>query len=224
MSDDMILTDEMVVPPTFQQLGILVLDGSGSMSEQVEGNISKADAVNIATRDLLTRLIASKNKRDFSIGVITFDTTANVRLPITRVCDDKGGTVDDNADYNPMNGHGGGTNLAGALEEAEKMATQFLSQGPSGMPLSVVVVVLSDGLSQTDPKTVANRIKQNERITLAATLFARSGDSSAEVQHGQTQLLSIVSSPTLYKTTRDSETLRKFFIASVSSGTGATIQ
>ena len=66
--DDFILDDAPTVPQTFHQLGILVLDGSGSMSGMAEGKISKAQAVNMGVRELLTRLIASKNSKDFWIS------------------------------------------------------------------------------------------------------------------------------------------------------------
>jgi hypothetical protein len=74
---DFILNDLPTVPQTFHQLGILVLDGSGSMSELTDGKISKADAVNMGVRELLTRLVSSKNSKDFSIAVVKFGANVN---------------------------------------------------------------------------------------------------------------------------------------------------
>jgi Mg-chelatase subunit ChlD len=101
-SDDIgVLDAEPIVPQIFHQLGLLVLDGSGSMAEKVEGRMTKAEAVNVAVRELLTRLIASKNRKDFSIAIVTFDDEADIHTPVTRVYDDAGNSIDDNADYDP---------------------------------------------------------------------------------------------------------------------------
>jgi len=44
-------------PEQFRQLGVLVIDGSGSMQEMtVGGNITKAEATAVATRELFSRL------------------------------------------------------------------------------------------------------------------------------------------------------------------------
>lgn len=223
--NDFILDDMPTVPQTFHQLGILVLDGSGSMSDMAEGKVTKADAVNIGVRELLTRLIASKNSKDFSIAVVTFDTHARIHTATTRVDDGSGNTIDDNNDYNPLNGHGGGTDIGEGLKVAHSLAEQFLASAPpDSVPHSVVIVVMSDGMSGGDPISIANAIKQNPKVTICTTLFARKGDSDTESQRAQQLLKEIASSPVHYKTVYDAETLRKFFIASVSSGKNVNIR
>src|SRR5579864_501127 len=90
---------------TFEQLGILVLDGSGSMKSLGESGRSKADEVNIAVRSLISRLMASRRKDNFQLAVITYDNTVNSnRLPPTPVTQ-----IDSTADYSPLHGHGGET-------------------------------------------------------------------------------------------------------------------
>ena len=42
---------KITAPRTFHQLGILILDGSGSMAAIGDGNISLADSVNRAVRE-----------------------------------------------------------------------------------------------------------------------------------------------------------------------------
>ena len=57
------LMEMPTVPATFRQLGVLVLDGSGSMTLPVDsmpGQTTKADAVNLAVRELMTRMKASR--------------------------------------------------------------------------------------------------------------------------------------------------------------------
>jgi Mg-chelatase subunit ChlD len=216
---DFIFDEPPTVPQTFHQLGILVLDGSGSMSDMVEGKITKAQTVDMAVRELLNRLIISKNKKDFSIALITFDHQSRVHTPPTRVADDKGGKIDAHADYDPMDGHGGGTDIAQALKEAHVIAEEFLNSAPAeSVPHSVAIVVMSDGMSQTDPIPVADYIKQNPNITICSTLFALKNDTNPEAERAQQLLAQIATSPKHYIKVYDAETLRNFFIASVSSG------
>ena len=59
--------------PTYKQLAILVLDGSGSMGQQAHGGITKAQAVNRAVRGLFTYFRHSRLAHHFSFAVITFD-------------------------------------------------------------------------------------------------------------------------------------------------------
>src|SRR5258708_4441705 len=145
-------------PPQFAQLGILVVDGSGSMTESTKGGIQKAQATNGAVRELFTKFKASRVAKNFAFAVVTFDERPSIRLKPASVDED----LDDNGDYNPLNGHGGGTNIYAALEEAEKIANEFIAKAPpDGVPHSAVILVMSDGCC-SDPdrtKAVADRIK-----------------------------------------------------------------
>ncbi len=203
-----------IVPQSFHQLGIFVLDGSGSMSDEVSGGaMSKADAVNGALRDLLTRFKASRQKSNFSFAVVAFDEEASVHLDITPATG-----VDDNADYNPQDGHGGGTFIGGGLEEARGIAERFLAIARPDIPASVIIVVMSDGECATPDTTVAiaDTIKRVERVTLCATHFASIGHSDPSAQ---ATLKKIASDPVRgYKTVYDAESLRAFFLASMSAG------
>jgi len=158
---------------------------------------------------------------DFSMAVVTFDDKVKVHTPITRVDDGAGNTIDDNADYDPMKGHGNGTDIGVGLKEAQTLAEQFLNSAPpESVPHSVVIVVMSDGMSGGNPTAVADVIKQNSNITICTTLFAQKGNADSQAQ----QLLKeIASTPMQYKTVYDAETLRKFFIASVASGKNVVI-
>jgi len=57
----------------FEQLGILVLDGSGSMSETGISDQPKAEEVNQAVRGLMSRLRNSRQRENFLLAVITYD-------------------------------------------------------------------------------------------------------------------------------------------------------
>ena len=201
-----------IVPQSFHQLGILVLDGSASMGEDI-GGMTKADAVNGAVRDLLTRFKASRQKSNFSFALVTFDEAAGVRLPITAAA-----AVDDNADYDPQAGRGGGTFIGSGLEEAKTLAQTFLASARKDIPASVVIVVMSDGECGNPDRSVAvaNALKTTERVTLCATHFARVGHADPDAQ---ATLKEIATDKVRgYKTVYDAESLRAFFIASVSAG------
>lgn len=206
-------------PKQFNQLAIPILDGSGSMTEKTAGNIAKADAVNGAIREMLTRFKGGKAIANFLFAVVTFDDQAEIRLQPT-----EGPQVDDNADYNPLTGHGGGTAIYAALEKAEGLIDAFLAGAPAdGVHHSAVILLMSDGeCSQPDrTKAVAERIKQrfgNDRVTIAACLFATIGRRDAA---GEVLLKEIATDPVrFYKTVYDGESLRSFFEASASAASG----
>ncbi len=216
---DFIFEEPPTVPQTFHQLGILVLEGSGSMTDRFEREMTKAQAADRAVKDLLDRLIMSQNNKDFSISLITFDQHSRVHTLPTRVADDKGRNIDARADYDPMNGHGGGSDIAQALKEAHLLAEEFLSSAPpAGVPHSVVIVVMSNGVSQTDPVSVADYIKENPKITLCSSLFASKNDTHPEIERAKQILRQIATSPENYIEVCDAETLGNFLINSVSSG------
>jgi Mg-chelatase subunit ChlD len=209
----------VTAPKQYAEFAILVLDGSGSMMDPAVGNISKADAVNQACRNLFTRFRVSGVAGNFTFSVITFDDHPERRLEPTSAT-----VVDDNGDYNPLHGHGSGTNIYAALELAEQQAKEFLSQEqPGGLPHGVVIVVMSDGMCSDPARTqsVADRIKKGSngaRIKLATAFFATLGQNDPA---GEQLLHSLASHPMLAKTVYDAETLRGFFTASISTASGA---
>jgi len=207
-------------PKQFAQLGVLAVDGSGSMTEPAAGNITKAQATNNSIRELFTRFKASRVAKNFTFGVITFDNHAAIRLTPTEV----GPALDDNGDYNPLNGHGGGTKIFEALEAAEQLVTSFLAGAPAdGVPHSAVILLMSDGCCSEPAKTraVAARIKSGpngSRVKLCCALFATVGKPDPA---GEALLRDIASDPVMgYKTVYDGETLRSFFERSISAASG----
>jgi len=207
---------EVTESRTFHQLGILVLDGSGSMANIGDGNISLADSVNRAVREFLGYFKNSSIANNFSFAVITFDNNAKVHTPITELP-----KVDDFGDYNPMNGHGGGTFIGGALSEAEKLASQFLNTPEaSSIPHDVRIIVMSDGRCQAPgvTKEVAANLKQNDKIMICSSLFTQAAKAGeTETSEAKTVLADIASAANLFKTTYKETDLRQFFISSMSA-------
>jgi Mg-chelatase subunit ChlD len=214
----------VLASPTFNQLGILVLDGSGSMEEPTAGNITKAQAVNVAVREVFTRFRRSRYKRNFSFAVVTFDQNAQPHTPITAATD-----IDDSGNYDPMENHGGGTNIGAGLLEAKRIAGDFLRKAPQDPAAMVVIIVMSDGRDgeggATDPaetRRIAEEIKRNPAITICSTYFAGMGSQDPQAQDHLRALAS--DSGNNYKTVYDAESLRAFFRDSLSINTNVTIR
>jgi hypothetical protein len=190
------------------------------MTEPAVGNITKAQATNNAIREMFTRFKASRIAKSFSFAVVAFDDKVSVRLRAT----DVGPSLDDNGDYNPLNGHGGGTRIHLALDEAERLANDFIAGAPAGgVQHSAVILVMSDGNCGDPPATAASaaRIKSGpnaNRIRICSTLFARVGNKDAA---GEALLKDIATDPVMgYKTVYDGDTLRSFFESSISAASG----
>lgn len=209
--------EEFVVPKSFDQLGILNLDGSGSMKEDAaSGNQNKGQAVNTATKGLFSRMESSSMNENFSMGIITFDHQAKVHTDATPMTQ-----IDSLADYNPLNGHGGGTDIGKALETAEPLIQKHLDKGKyeenEGIPHSVVLLVLSDGESSGDPVAIANTLKQKygSDLKICTVMFATKGHPHPRAEE---ILQQIATTPDCYTMVYNAEQLRKFFIASMSAG------
>jgi uncharacterized protein YegL len=192
----------------FEQLGILVLDGSGSMATKGETGQPKTDEVNTAVRGLIALLKTSRLKDNFHLAVITFDS----RVDDNRVSPTTVTNLDELGDYNPMSGHGGGTHIGDALDKASVVATAFLGVKTS-FPRSVVIVLMSDGQNKggLDPVSVADSIKASGRpITLCCAGYGKGTDVDALT------LQKVASDASAYIRAYNPDDLRKFFVASIS--------
>jgi len=116
MEDTGLIIEKPEVPRTFHQLGILVLDGSGSMNATGRQQLTKAQEVEMGIKEMFSRFDASRVKNNFSFCCIKFDTTSTTTLQPTSFKD-----LDYfNEDFNPLNGKGKGTHIFEALNEAKK--------------------------------------------------------------------------------------------------------
>src|SRR5262245_29770009 len=104
----------------FEQLGILVLDGSPSMQAPGETGASKAEEVSGAVRDLISRLRNSRLKTNFLLSVLSYDQRVIGRLAPTPLAE-----IDESIDFDPLSGHANGTAIGDALETAGQVAQSF---------------------------------------------------------------------------------------------------
>ncbi len=197
-----------------KQLGILVLDGSGSMVTVTQELITKAEAVSNSVSEFFETMKSSSISNHFCFAVIDFDEESYLRLGITE-------TEDINAydDYNPVREAGKRTYLYTGLEETEKIADEFLNAGDKDTR-SVVVVVMTDGLDMNEEKakTTANRMKEKygNKLKITASCFGTRDLKESDKNHIMNFLNTIVTDKSLCLETSSAKELRSFFIASVS--------
>lgn len=211
------------LPRVFHQLGILVLDGSESMTWTGPHNTPKFKHVSGAIVELFNRMNASRIKQNFSFACIKFDHESTTTLQPTAFDYD---TLMD-ANFNSTEGKGGGTCIFNALEDAQKMAERFLAGAPpGGVGHSVLILLMSDGECSSPQKTafVANKIKGNPKIQIAAAYFAEVGQANVEAQNLLKQVASDLGNGPAYTTVYDGEALRSFFERSISQSCGVKMQ
>ncbi len=220
MEETGLVIDKPEVPQTFHQLGILVLDGSGSMSASGRQGLTKAQEVEMGMKEMFSRFDASRVKNNFSFACVKFDTTATTSLNQTPFKD-----LDYfNEDFNPLNGKGGGTHIFDGLKEAKLIADDFLNNAPKdGVKHSVIILLMSDGMcfEPDNTKSVANDIKTNDSINIACAYLAEVGSNDSEANETKNLMQDVATNPvSYYATVYDGETLRKFFEQSISQSSG----
>jgi len=199
----------------FQQLGILVLDGSGSMVDELNmDKIPKGKAVSQAVRGVFNRFKDSRKEECFSFAVVAYDEKAKVVMDITEVKD-----INSEEDYNPTIGMGGVTYIYRGLEKAKEIADKFFAMpNPMEVGRSVVIVVLSDGLDMEEKETkrVLAQITKNSSIKVASCFFETLGAKKEYMDKCREYMEGLASEATLFQSVATIEGVRKFFTASVS--------
>lgn len=229
-SEQQLLEVEIQAPPSWRELGVLVLDGSASMQllmelvdESLEAMLpakTKGAAVDAAVRELVNRLKSSVRASNFALSHIAFNEMVTDERPARDVL-----AIDAAESFDPT-AHGvGGTAIHTGLEAAHRHVYEFLrAEEGSGLPLSAVVIVLSDGEDGSPKATLeaATRLKELPNTLVAAGLFATKGQPPV----GAELLQAIASRPNLYQTVFNGAQLRDFFHASLTmaaqSNAGAT--
>lgn len=203
-------------PQAWYQLGVMVIDGSGSMTlpyagdEEVglEGGAvrTKAEAAEDALKLFVTRLQQSHNAPSFGLSFVFFNNSVTHEREPTKVLE-----LDSSAGYNPTAYGIGGTAIHSGLDAAASIIEKFMHDGAAlEVPLSAVVVLMSDGEDQADlvkTRVAASRIKGLPRTELTSCLFATKGQPAV----GETLLQEVASGPEFYQRAYSTEQLRKFF-------------
>lgn len=209
-----------VAPAAWIQLGVLVNDGSGSMTwphaEQEasrEGGQTKGQAVDAAVTGLIERLKTSRKASNFCLSCIAFNDRVTDRQPPRRVSE-----ISTEQSFDPTDHGIGTTAIHRGLGAAAELVNEFLREGAAReVPSSAVVVLLSDGEETDDAdrtREVARQIQAIPNVDLAACLFATQGMPP----DGEALLEEVVSHPRLYKRVHTVEEMRDFFLKSVTAG------
>ena len=149
----------------FEQLCLLVLDGSGSMSWCLDENVTKAQATKSATTQLIKMLSDSTKSAGFYLSIVTYADFAKVQLHTQQI---NNVNIDD-IDLGDEFGFGKATRFDVALAEAEKIASAFLNSATPGSQLkrNVRVLLMSDGYCN----------KPDLTLEVAETLKSKYGDT-----------------------------------------------
>lgn len=224
--------EEWESPVAKLELGILVLDGSGSMAAGEPGtSLSKAEAVELhlvgrgegEAKSLLQRLKESTRAGEIQLSVITFDHRVREVLEPTAVTAIDAGALS----LNLLKAHGGATAIGLALRKAGEVARRFLADEQEGIPRYVLILIMTDGREEgpqtqdpsTNPVKVAEEIKAGARdkrgrpeIVIAAAGYGEDADEET-LQRMVTSPLTADTS--FFRRVNSGEELREFFMASM---------
>lgn len=222
MHDPEMNIPQPVAPQAWYQLGVMVIDGSGSMTLPYGGDEeiglgggavrTKAEATEDALKMFVERMKKSHNAPNFGLSFVFFnDQVTHQRDPEVVP------KLDASLSYNPTSFGIGGTAIHSGLEAATSIIETFMREGAAReVPLSAVVVVMSDGEERDDPvrtAAAADRLKKLPSTKLTSCLFATKGQPAV----GENLLQEIASGPQFYQRAYSTEQLRSFFEASLTT-------
>ena len=199
---------------TYEQVGVVVVDGSGSMGgmESVSG-LRKAESVEKGVAELAERLATSDMADQYALAVVTFDSRVEYPLSPTPVLD----LDPTDLQLNLLSRHGGSTAIGDALSQAGRVVEQFLAGEQDGIPRYGVILLMSDGQSNTgeDPLAVAARLKarfaaskpHGPELVIATAAY---GDDADARMLGQ-----IASAPAYHRCVESGVELRNFFFRTI---------
>lgn len=215
------LSEEPIAAQSAAQGIGFVTDGSVSMDDPiVEADAipglpprKKKDAATVAVGDTVSRLLAARNSRNFSVGYVAFNNGVSVDRPIRPIHD-----LPATEDYDPTQAGTGGTCIYAGLEASHQQIVAWRSQQSGSLAVSNVVLVLGDGLCSDPARTLAaaQRLKELPDVTIAACLLTGRGEPA----QGAQLLQHIASAPRFYKTVFGGDQIREFFLASVTIAQG----
>jgi von Willebrand factor type A domain len=220
--DELMDDESLEDAPDWYQLAVMVNDGSGSMTwpfaepddslEDYATVRTKAAAVDGALRTLIKDIKKGKSPQNYQFSFVSFNDRITDKQPPRALRE-----IAENDNYDPTSHGTGGTAIHLGLDAAAEIAEAYLAFAHSReLPVSVVVVLMSDGEERDDPMrttAAAERIRNLSSTILAACLFATKDQPAI----GQPLLESIVSEPELFQRVYNAQELRKFFKKSVTA-------
>ncbi|CAM3006971.1 VWA domain-containing protein [Flavobacterium frigoris] len=158
------------LPRLFHQLVFFVLDGTGSMTWEGKTGSSKGEEIDIAIKKIIKRLLESKNKNCFDIGVYAFAEEHATILQPSKMANDM---LDIN--YNPtlfFKENYKFEYLDDTLDLVDLEINNYYKKH-EGKNCQSLVIILSDGairhFESASEKT--KKIKSNQKTTVSSILF-----------------------------------------------------
>ena len=215
------------------RLGILLIDGSASMAELGHFNIRKCEHVHKAIHELIAALVAEEKRfaAAYSLALVYFSDDQVDPIVIQY---DNINEIPKDTDFNSTNYTGGGaTNIGLGLQTAySKIARPFV-ESPSPLGKNVVpratIVVLSDGMCDfaDQTRTIAAHIRTtvltntrggNATISIKGAFLESPHEAIKDTQAAEKLMKDITGNfPDFFKKVRDAETLKNFYLYSLTS-------
>lgn len=221
-----ILGEELPKPRFFEELALLVIDLSQSMSlaetesKKVKWRAVKEHLIDSPT-SWLQRMQVGQNRDVTYVALITFDHRVDVALSPMPLLQ----TTPADLEFD-ISKHCGSTAIGRALKEARQLAEDWLSHADPNVPRYVTILLMSDGEEQegTNPLSVADAVKSiggkpgisRNPITIATARYGDNADKnlleSMASQRGR-------DGEPMSKQVQTGEELRDFFIESMTVAT-----
>lgn len=208
-------------PPTelsiaYKQLGLLVLDSSGSMKCDNLEKIPKAAAVSKSVSEFFEKMQQSTIDNHFCFAIVNFNEEAYLMLDITETSD-----LDINAIYNPVPEHSKGTFLSTGLIKANTVIERFMKI-KDDITRSVVLIIMTDGMNMDEDSPEALKVmkqlkgKYGDKLSVTASYFDTMGFKYDDKMKIMDFLGQLVTAPENCVAITSGAELRDFFIRSCS--------
>ncbi len=210
--------NNLLVPRLFYQLVVFVLDGSGSMTYPGMTGKSKGTEIEESVKQVIKRLLNSKNKNSFDISVWAYANESVQILPKTTVS-----SFDLEKSLNPCDyiEKYNKTDLTSTIKSVQLECDNYLEQNKD-KNAQALVLVLSDGAihNYNDTVKLFDNLKSNSKITIASIFYESKEwqeEYSLDVNVLKGNMKILASNSELFTSSLDPEEIRKHMIKSIST-------
>lgn len=211
--------NDLAIPRLFYQLVVFVLDGSGSMTYPGMSGKSKGEEIEHAVKQVINRLLKSKNKNSFDINIWAY---ANESVQISHTIPVESFNLNQNINPCDYIQKYDGTDLISTLDSVKKECENYLTIN-TNKNAQVLVLILSDGALDKYEQSylLCDSIKKIENVTVSSIFYeSKTWQENYDVQDIevlQKDMENLASDSTLFTSTLDPEEIRKHMIKSIST-------
>jgi len=207
------------LPRLFYQLVVFVLDGSGSMTYPGMSGKSKGEEIENAVKEVLERLLNSKNKNSFDLSIWGY---ANESVRISNITPVESFNLIQTINPCDFIKKYDGTNLITTLNSVKTECQDYLKINRS-KNAQALIVILSDGALDEYEETskLCNKIKELDNISVSTIFYeSKTWQENYNVQDIEVlkkNMENLASYSSLFTSTLDPEEIRKHMIKSIST-------